>query len=255
MKKKNWFVKIASFLGALIMFGGITTNKAQATKVITGPTLGYKFSGKVVKVEKAPGLRRNQILWWVMEVKDKEGKSIRVRIAPVWLYPSIQIKEGDSVEVEGFVPPFWRIKGFNEVMSCKIKDNNADILYDFTGTRKWCKRISFSTGSPSFNKKAVAGQKNLIKGKVIAVKKLPGPRGRRLWWVMDLEKDKEVYTIYLYPVRRLYNPGVREGDIVEAKVFLPLRWQRLNLKNTYLACFIKDVKTGKEHILRRCPNF
>ncbi len=143
-------MKRVILLAQLIVF--LVFSNIYASKVITKPVIGYEFEGKVVKVKKVPGFRKSKIIWWALDVKNKDGKRIEVRIAPVWLYHNIEIKNGDKVEIKGFIPPYWLTKGFNAIMACRIEDKNTDVIYDFSKIRKWCQKISFSKNTfPEFN--------------------------------------------------------------------------------------------------------
>ncbi len=227
-----------------------------ATRVITKPTLGYEFSGKVVEVKEVPGFRRSQIIWWAIEVEGKEGKKVEVRVAPVWLYHNMEIKKGDEVTVKAYIPPYWLIRGFNALMACRIKDKNADIVYDFTKVRRLCRRIGFSKGVfPEFTGiyKGTSVIKNgEIKGEITSITKRPGLRIKREWWVLKVKTKEGVYTFYVAPVFRLPTLDLKTGTRVLVKFYTPPRWRVLNLKNTYMACFIKDTSTGVEITLRRC---
>ena len=100
-----------------------------------------RIEGTVVNVTRVPGFRRKSNLWWEVEV-NVGGEKVKVRIAPTWWYPSINVRPGDTVEVQGFVPPYWKLKGFNGIVGCKFQDKSTGVTYDFSKFRKFCKKLS-----------------------------------------------------------------------------------------------------------------
>ncbi len=104
----------------------------------TGSSLRRTFSGTVVGVKKVPGFRRRNITWWAIEVKTPSG-TVEVRVAPTWWYPDLNIRRGDTVEVVGFTPPFWRMKRINGLMACMVEDRTNGTVYDFSKFRRFCR--------------------------------------------------------------------------------------------------------------------
>ncbi len=246
-------MKRAILLAQFFVF--LVFSYVYASKVITKPIIGYEFKGKVVKVKKIPGFRRSQIIWWAIDVKNKDGKEVEVRLAPVWLYHNIEIKNGDKLEIKGFIPPYWLRKGFNAIMACRVEDKDTDVIYDFSKIRKWCQKVNFSKNTfPEFDgfSNSSTIKNGIIKGKVIVVKKGPGIRKRKIWWILEIENAEDVYTIYIAPIFRLPTLDISLGDKLLVKVYTPPRWKALNLKNTYMACYIKDISNGVEMKLRKC---
>ena len=74
------------------------------------------IEGKVVKAYVEKGYGRMEANWLFMDVKDKNGKTIKVAIAPTFKISNLPIKEGDDVRVNGFTPPMFSngvIKAFD----------------------------------------------------------------------------------------------------------------------------------------------
>ncbi len=110
-----------------------------------------EISGTVSKIRKVPGLRRKNVAWWVIDVQIENG-TVEVRVAPTWWYPTLNIKEGDKVIVRGFIPPYWLIKGIKGIVACRIEDETTKAVYDFSNTRKWCKKVSVENSIRPFKR-------------------------------------------------------------------------------------------------------
>ncbi len=65
------------------------------------------LQGKVIKAYVAQGYGRMEQNWLFMDVKDKNGKIIKVAIAPTFKISNLGINEGDEVNVQGFTPPMF----------------------------------------------------------------------------------------------------------------------------------------------------
>ena len=63
------------------------------------------IQGKVIKAYTAPGYGRMESSWLFMNIKDKNGKIIKIAIAPTFRISNLPINEGDEVRVNGFTPP------------------------------------------------------------------------------------------------------------------------------------------------------
>ncbi|WP_022846725.1 DUF2202 domain-containing protein [Desulfurobacterium sp. TC5-1] len=85
-------------------------------------------SGRVTKVYQRPGYGNKRVIWWVVEVKTPNGKE-EIAVAPIWLYPSLDIVPGDTIEVAGYVPPFWRFRNIKGLMACTIKNPKRGVTY------------------------------------------------------------------------------------------------------------------------------
>jgi hypothetical protein len=100
-----------------------------------------ELSGQVVKISKVPGIRRSSVYWWQVTVKTSD-REVPVRVAPVWWYPELPVREGDRVKVVGYRPPYWVIKGINQVMACKLIDETSGRTIDLSSWRRPCRRFS-----------------------------------------------------------------------------------------------------------------
>ena len=100
-----------------------------------------ELSGQVVKVSKVPGIRRSSVYWWQVTVKTSDGE-VPVKVAPVWWYPELPVREGDRVKVVGYRPPYWVIKGINQVMACKLVDETSGKTIDLSSWRRPCRRFA-----------------------------------------------------------------------------------------------------------------
>ena len=103
-----------------------------------------KLEGRVVKVSKERGFGRRNISWWVVWI-ESNGTTLPVRVAPVWWLPRLDLKPGDRVEVTGFRPPYWNIRGIEGYMACKLTDKTAGKTYDFSRWRRWCRNLKGAT--------------------------------------------------------------------------------------------------------------
>jgi len=95
------------------------------------------FEGKVISVEKVAGLRGRNVYWWVLVLQTPKGVT-KVRLAPSWFLPQVDVKPGDYVEVEAYSPPYWRLNGIGDYIACRVFDKTAGKTYDFSKWRKWC---------------------------------------------------------------------------------------------------------------------
>ncbi len=77
------------------------------------------LTGKVIAVEQKPGIRRQNIRWWVIKVKTEDATEVEVRVAPLFKLGDLNISKGDKVKVKWYMPPAWRQGG---VMACEIED-------------------------------------------------------------------------------------------------------------------------------------
>jgi len=212
-----------------------------------------EIEGKVLDVKKVPGFGKRKVPWWVAEVK--AGKdTVKVWLVPVWRYPSISLRSGDEVKVTAFTPPYWQLSGIKGVMACLVENKTSGVLIDFT-FKPPCRGLRgttqvTSTSAPTFLRKS-----RTLTGKVVSLTQHSGIGRRNVtWWVADLETPEGVIKVYLAPTFRFPNLDVTLGDSLEVTVFTPPRWRTLNLQNTYMACYFKNLSKGSEYrIRRRCP--
>ncbi|WP_457568266.1 DUF2202 domain-containing protein [Desulfurobacterium sp.] len=97
-------------------------------------------AGKVTRVFQRPGYGNKRVIWWVVEVKTPEGKE-EVAVAPIWLYPSLDIVPGDVIEVTGYVPPFWRYRNIRGLMACTIKNPERGVTYKIRDCSRFNRRF------------------------------------------------------------------------------------------------------------------
>ncbi|WP_456456068.1 DUF2202 domain-containing protein [Thermovibrio sp.] len=98
-----------------------------------------EITGTAVNVKKIPGLRRQNITWWAIDVQT-DSRIVEVRIAPTWWYPTININKGDKVKVTGFMLPYWSMRGISGLMACRVEDRTTGAVYNFSNLRRWCKQ-------------------------------------------------------------------------------------------------------------------
>ncbi|WP_457568854.1 DUF2202 domain-containing protein [Desulfurobacterium sp.] len=98
--------------------------------------------GRVTKVYQRPGYGNKKVVWWVVEVKTPNGKE-EIAVAPIWLYPSLDIVPGDRIEVTGYVPPFWRFRNIKGLMACTIKNPKRGVTYKIRNCTRASKRLRF----------------------------------------------------------------------------------------------------------------
>ncbi|WP_163327812.1 hypothetical protein GFV12_03735 [Desulfurobacterium thermolithotrophum] len=279
MKRLVKTLTVAFLLGtASVMVTGEVAN-SQTYKVVRP---GVSFEGTVVNVKQVPGYRRQNIKWWAIDVQTKDG-TIEVRIAPTWMYSTINIYKGDKVKVNGYVPPYWTMKGIDGIMACKVVDETKKEIYDFSNIRKFCKKMAGKgdSSSSSMNpkmcekmckkmcKKMVAKDKtsvdsttskmyyrksHIITGKVVSIKQEPGIRRKNVtWWTAELETQNGKAKVYLAPTSRFPQLNVSAGDSLKVTVFIPPMWKKFNLSNTYMACKIENLTKESEYQVRNCP--
>jgi len=103
-----------------------------------------EVKGKIVDIKKVAGIGKRRITWWAIDVKTKDGKVYEVRLIPTMVYRTLSgVEKGKEVEVLGYQPPYWIVKGINAVMACKVKESNGKTIYDFS-FRRICKRLEAS---------------------------------------------------------------------------------------------------------------
>ncbi len=217
--------------------------------------LGNKILGTVVSVKKVPGFRRKNITWWAIDVQTNSG-TVEVRIAPTWWYPSININKGDKVRITGFTPPYWRVKGINGLIACKVEDKTTGVIYNFLRLRKWCRKIAIKgkTSLAPTSASITFRKSQIITGKVVSINQEPGIRRKNItWWVAELETQNGKVKVYLAPTFRFSELKMSTGDNLKVTVFIPPTWKRLNLPNTYMACEIKNLSKNLQYQIRRCP--
>ncbi|TCK06317.1 DUF2202 domain-containing protein [Phorcysia thermohydrogeniphila] len=213
--------------------------------------------GKVLKVEKVPGFGRRKVMWWTVDVKTGNG-TVKVWLVPVWRYPSINLRPGDEVKVTGFVPPYWQISGIEGMMACLVENKSAGALIDFT-FKPPCRGINVKGTAVAQKNKTLASSGNrrswTLTGKVVSISQQPGVGRKNVtWWVADLETPQGNVKVYLAPTFRFPSIDVSPGDSLQLMVFTPPRWRVLNVQNTYMACYFKNLSKGSEYrIRRRCP--
>jgi len=107
--------------------------KAQPVKL--------EFKGKVLKVRKVKRFGRKGSFWWVVKVETRKGV-MNVWLAPVWMYPSLSLAEGDRVKVVAFIPHYWRLAGFKGAIACKLEDETSREVVDFS-FKPMCRRLKW----------------------------------------------------------------------------------------------------------------
>ncbi len=264
---------IRAFVTVLRGFGGNYTPKylsqSEFDRIISSKTVSntqpppgfYLISsgnveGKVVDVKQLPGYGRRNIYWWTVFV-DTGKETVEVRVAPVWWYSNLNIKKGDKVKVTGYRPPYWVFRGLKGLMVCRLEDLDSGAVYDFSGWRGWCRRISNLRGVNSNlpSTPIVRGRRTVVlKGTVESVSKEFGFRRKNVvWWVVRLRTSSGLKTVYVAPTWRLPDLKVSVGDSVEVGGFIPPVWRRLSPVDTYMACYLYDLTSGSKLNLKRCP--
>ncbi len=76
--------------------------------------------------------RNNQMKWLVVDL-EYNNKLITAILGPTWLIQKVDVKIGDTVKVEGFIPPYSQEK---VITVCKFKTNSVE--YDFSKLKRFC---------------------------------------------------------------------------------------------------------------------
>jgi hypothetical protein len=218
-----------------------------------------KIEGEVLKLEKIPGFGKRKVMWWTVDVKTDEG-TIKVWLVPVWRYPSINLRAGDKIRVTGFAPPYWQVSGIKGMMACLVENETTGTLLDLT-FKPLCRRInvkgatSVQSSSTVLSSLSSFKRSQVLTGKVLSLSQQPGiGRKNVTWWVADLETPQGKIKVYLTPTFRFPTLDVAPGDSLQVTIFTPPRWKVLNLQNTYMACYFKNLSKGSEYRIRkRCP--
>lgn len=101
-----------------------------------------RVEGKIIKVYQRKGYGNRKVVWWAAKVKTDSG-TIEVAIAPLWLYPSINLQIGDKVTITGYVPLFWRINNINGIMACTIQTEKG-ARYNLRDCNRFNRRLRFN---------------------------------------------------------------------------------------------------------------
>ena len=198
-----------------------------------------ELRGKILKVNTEPGWRNKKIQWWVAKVETEDGTVVKLRIDPTWRTIKPPVTEGDIVSVTGYIPPYWRSKGLNEIMVCSMKIGNK------LATFRECNK-SFAAK----NKKGSFSQSQILTGKVTDITQLPGFKRKNIkWWVIKLSRDDgSIVEVRVAPLFRFSTIPITNGDIVRVKWFIPPAWS-----NGIMACEIENLTNGKILKIRNCP--
>ncbi len=196
------------------------------------------LKGEIVKIEKETGWRNKKIVWWVATLEKEDGTKIKLRIDPTWRSIKPPVETGDKVSIIGYIPPYWKMEGVNEIMICSIKKGNK------LATFRECNRTF------SGNKNLTRSNTQIITGKVTKIKQVYSPRMKNVkWWIIQLKnKDGSLVEVRIAPTFRYQTLPIANSDMVKVKWFTPPRWS-----SGLMACEIENLTNGKVLKIRNCP--
>ncbi len=120
--------------------GIIYNSEGKASGIYTP----VRASGVVVGQETVEGVFNKRVKWILLKIRSK-GKTYRLRVAPVWLYGNLNIKEGDRVKFSAYQPAAWRSWGVDDYVACVFEDKRANLNLKFK--RRPCQRLGLSEGN------------------------------------------------------------------------------------------------------------